>query len=236
MRAQLRAAYPLAVICDVLGVPRSSVYARASAARCRVDDQDQPVRAHIERIAGAWPTYGYRRVTAHLRREGVAVNGKRIRRLMGELGLVGHAPPRRCRTTNSDHPYPRYPNLVAGLAITQPDAVWVADITYVRLQRDFVYLAVRRDVYTRAIRGWELSRHLDQALTLTALERAVATGHRPGIHHSDQGVQDAATAYIARLEQLAAQISMAEQGEPRQNGYAERLMRTIKEEEVALTE
>ncbi len=192
---------------------------------------------HIERIAGQWPTYGYRRVTAQLRREGAgAVNGKRVRRLMRDLGLAGHAPQRRCRTTNSDHPYPRYPNLVADLRITQPDAVWVADITYVRLQRDFVYLAVLMDVYTRAIRGWELSRHLDQALTLTALERAVPTGHQPGIHHSDQGVQYAATAYVARLEQLGTQISMAEQGEPRQNGYAERLMRTIKEEEVALTE
>ena len=237
MSAQLRSAYPLALICDVLTVPRSSVYAR----EVRVlgddeDDEDQPVRAHIERIAGAWPTYGYRRVTAQLRRDGLVVNGKRVRRLMGELGLAGHAPRRRCRTTNSDHPYPRSPNLVAHLLVTQPDAVWVADITYVRLQRDFVYLAVLMDVYTRAIRGWELSRQLDQALTLTALDRAVAAGHVPGIHHSDQGVQYAATAYIQQLEQRGVQISMAEQGEPRQNGYAERLMRTIKEEEVALTE
>lgn len=110
------------------------------------------------------------------------------------------------------------------------------DITYVRLQRDFVYLAVLMDVYTRAIRGWELSRHLDQTLTRTALKRALATGHVPTIHHSDQGVQYAATAYVARLEQLGTRISMAEPGEPQQNGYAERLMRTIKEEEVALTE
>ncbi|MBF6592774.1 MAG: IS3 family transposase, partial [Ktedonobacterales bacterium] len=236
MSTQLRSTYPLAVICDVLALPRSSVYAAESASHGRLDDEDQPLREHIERIAGQWPTYGYRRVTAQLRREGVAVNGKRIRRLMGALGLAGHVPPRRCRTTNSDHPYPRYPNLVADLAITQPDAVWVADITYVRLQRDFVYLAVLMDVYTRAIRGWQLSRHLDQALTLTALEQAVRAGHVPGIYHSDQGVQYAATAYTAHLEGLGTQISMAEQGEPRQNGYAERLMRTIKEEEVALTE
>jgi putative transposase len=109
------------------------------------------------------------------------------------------------------------------------------DITYVRLRRDFVYRAVLMDVYTRAIRGWELSRRLDQALPRTALERAVATGHVAGIHHCDQGVQYAATASVARLEHLAIQISMAEQGEPRHNGYAERLMRTITEEEVALT-
>ncbi len=227
--------YPLATVCRVLDLPRSSVYAPAYPSPTA---EEQEARAHIERIAGAWPTYGYRRVSAQLRREGICMNGKRVRRLMRELGLAGHASQRRCRTTNSDHPYPRYPNLVAELAITQPDAVWVADITYVRLQREFVYvyLAVLMDVYTRAIRGWELSRRLDQALTLAALDRAVAAGHQPGIHHSDQGVQYAATAYVARLERLGAQISMAEQGEPRQNGYAERLMRTIKEEEVALTE
>jgi putative transposase len=239
MSAQLRPRYPLAVICDVLALPRSSAYARAACDRMGHRDdaeEEQQVRAHIERIAGQWPTYGYRRVTAQLRREGVAVNGKRIRRLMHELGLVGAAPKRRCRTTTSDHPYPRYPNLVADLAITQPDAVWVADITYVRLQQGVVYLAVLMDVYTRAIRGWELSRQLDQALTRVALERALGAGRQPVIHHSDQGVQYAATAYVARLEQVGAQISMAEPGEPRQNGYAERLMRTIKEEEVALTE
>ena len=224
----------MAVVCRVLETSRSSVYARQHTTE---SPGDTDLRAQVERIAGQWPTYGYRRVTAQLRRDGAeAVNSKRVRRRMRELGLVGHPPQRRCRTTNSDHLYPRYPNLVAGLAITQPDAVWVADITYVRLQREFVYLAVLMDVYTRAIRGWELSRHLDQALTLSALERAVATGHQPGIHHSDQGVQYAATAYAARLKQLETRISMAEQGEPRQNGYAERLMRTIKEEEVALTE
>jgi putative transposase len=226
--------YPLSVVCAVLDTPRSTLYARRTRpAVC----EETALRAHIEQIAGEWPTYGYRRVTAQLRREGAgSINGKHVRRLMHDLGLAAHAPERRCRTTNSEHPYPRYPNLVADVRITEPDAVWVADITYVRLHQEFVYLAVLMDVYTRAIRGWELSRQIDQTLTLTALERAVSAGHRPGIHHSDQGVQYAATAYTARLKHLSAQISMAEQGEPRQNGYAERLMRTIKDEEVALTE
>ena len=237
----LGAQYPLAVVCRVLDAPRSTSYARRQASQRAADEEREEgegnLRTHIERIAGQWPTYGYRRMTAQLRREGAGpVNGKRIRRLMGELGLVGHAPRRCCRATNSAHPYPRYPNLVVGLVVAQPDAVWVADITYVRLQREFVYLAVLMDVYTRAIRAWELARHLDQALTFSALERAVAAGHQPGIHHSDQGVQYAATTYVTRLEQMGTHISMAEPGEPRQNGYAERLMRTIKEEEVALTE
>jgi transposase InsO family protein len=107
------------------------------------------------------------------------------------------------------------------------------DITYVKLRDGFVYLAVLMDVYTRRIRGWHLSRHLDQALTLTALHRALAL-HRPQIHHSDQGVQYAATDYIQALRDVGSQISMAAIGEPTENGYAERLMRTIKEEEVTL--
>jgi putative transposase len=189
--AQLRGESPLAVVCRVLETPRSRVYGRARAADTCVADGE--LQAQIVRIAGQWPTstYGYRRITAQLRREGAALNGKRVRRLMHELGLVGHVPTRRCRTTHSDHPYPRSPNRVAGLVITQPDAVWVADIPYVRLQHDFVSLAlaVLMAVYPRAIRGWDLSRHLDQALTLVTLERAAATGRRPGIHHADQGVQ-----------------------------------------------
>ncbi len=238
---QLRAEYPVAMICRVLQLPRSGVYAHdpPGAASPAVSTQ-AALRAHIEQIAMTWPLYGYRRVTAQLRREAEPVEGtnsKRVRRLMRELGLVGRAPRRRrARTTNSEHPYPRYPNLVRDLVVDHPDHVWVGDITYVHLRLEFVYLAVLLDVFTRAIRGWELSRSLEQALTLTALERALEHGHIPQIHHSDQGVQYAATAYVACLEQVGARISMAEVGEPRQNGYAERLMRTIKEEEVDLTE
>jgi putative transposase len=148
-------------------------------------------------------------------------------------GLQGQCPARRPRTTHSNHPYPRYPNLVQGLQIVRPDHVWVSDITYVRLHDEFVYLAVLMDVYTRSIRSWHLSRHLDRMLTLTALRRALAQ-HRPEIHHSDQGVQYAATAYVQTLQDVGAQLSMATAGEPTENGYAERLMRTIKEEEVTL--
>jgi putative transposase len=235
----LHGEYPLAVICRVLQVPRGSVYARDQVGAAE-QSAARAVGEHIERIATTWPTYGYRRVAAQLRREAEPVagtNSKRVRRLMRELGLMGKAPKRRrCRTTDSEHPYPRYPNLVRDLTVDHPDHVWVGDITYVALRLEFVYLAVLMDVFTRAIRGWELSRALDQALTLTALERALGHGHVPRIHHSDQGVQYAATAYVACLEQVGARISMAEVGEPRQNGYAERLMRTIKEEEVDLTE
>ena len=113
--------------------------------------------------------------------------------------------------------------------------MWVSDITYIRLHREFIYLAVVMDVFTRTIRGWNLSRSLGQELTLLALQRALEQ-HRPQIHHSDQGIQYAAPAYIQTLQQAGAAISMAAVGEPRENGYAERLIRTIKEEEVALAD
>jgi transposase InsO family protein len=170
-----------------------------------------------------------------MKRLGWPVNGKRVRRWMDELNLCGAPPERTCRTTDSRHGFPRYENLVKDREIVRPNQVWVADITYIRLHREFVYLAVLMDVFTRVIRGWQLSRSIDQGLTLGALERALATA-TPEIHHSDQGVQYAATAYVQRLHGLGVTLSMAAVGEPRENGYAERLMRTIKEEEVDLSE
>ncbi len=216
-------------LCETLDVHRSALYHHPRL------PEDQPVRDALRELAGQWPTYGYRRLTVMLRRRGHAVNTKRVRRLMHELGICGEAPVKRVRTTDSDHSFPRYPNLVEGLEVVRPDQVWVGDITYVRLRKEFVYLAVLMDVFTRGIRGWHLGRGLEQELTITALRRAFERG-RPEIHHSDQGVQYAAMAYVEMLTAEHSQISMASVGEPRENGYAERLMRTIKEEEVDLTE
>lgn len=228
---QLVERYPVTLICAVLDYPRSSYYYRPQP------PDDAALKTAIQEVAGAWPTYGYRRITAQVRRDKRwTVNSKRVRRVMHVLGIQGKCPRRKRRTTNSEHDFPRYPNLVAHLTVTQPDQVWVADITYVRLATEFVYLAVLMDVFTRAIRGWQLGRSLDQELTLTALQRALAAGHVPQIHHSDQGVQYAATAYVATLEAHHVALSMAEVGAAWQNGFAERLMRTIKEEEVDLSE
>ena len=222
--------YPLAVVARVLGCPRSTVYAPVSP---RADLN--PLKTAVLDVVAEWPTYGYRRVTAELRRRGWRVGHNCVQRLMRTLGLA-HVPRRReVRTTDSAHAFPRYPNRVTGLLVIRPDQVWVGDITYIRLLTGFVYLAVLMDVFTRAIRGWHLGRYLDQSLTLTALRRALVQA-TPTIHHSDQGVQYAATAYVDLLTLHHVAISMAEVGEPTQNGYAERLMRTIKEEEVELSE
>jgi putative transposase len=221
--------YPRRAVCRVLDYARSSSYYR----RQPVDEQD--VSIAVEQVAGAWPTYGSRRIAAQLHRQGLAVNRKRVSRVMRALGLQTRTKRRRRQTTNSQHAFPRYDNLVSELEIEYPDQVWVADMTYIHLRAEFVYLAVVMDVYTRCIRGWCLGRNLDADLTLTALQRAFRT-HQPQIHHSDQGVQYASTSYTALLESHHVAISMAEVGAAWQNGYAERLIRTIKEEEVELTE
>jgi transposase InsO family protein len=228
---KLAGTYPIRLLCQLLGVPRSSVYYKGHA----VPDAEAMPKAALLDLAGERPTYGYRRLGREMRRLGWPVNGKRVRRWMDELGISGAPPARSRHTTDSNHAFPRYPNLVADLEITRPDQVWVADITYIRLRQEFIYLAVLMDVFTRNIRGWHLGRNLDQGLTLGALEKALALGV-PEIHHSDQGVQYAATAYVQRLQGRSVQISMAAVGQAHENGYAERLIRTIKEEEVYLAD
>jgi putative transposase len=222
--------YPIRVLCRLLGVPRSSVYYKPIAAA-----DEAMLKSALLDLAAEFPTYGYRRLTAMMKRLHWKVNAKRVRRWMDELNLTGAPPARKTRTTDSRHAFPRYENLVKDLEIQRPEQVWVADITYIRLHHEFIYLAVIMDVFTRSIRGWHLGRDLDQGLTLAALERALVVAV-PKLHHSDQGVQYAATAYVERLQGLGVQLSMAAIGEPRENGFAERLMRTIKEEEVDRSE
>lgn len=223
--------YPANLICEVLALSRSSYYYAASRS------EDAHLLTAIAELASAWPTYGSRRLTAQLRREPhhLVVNRKRVQRLMREMNLVGRRKRARQATTDSRHSYPRYPNLVAELEVSEPDEVWVSDITYVRLRNEFIYLAVIMDVFTRIIRGWYLSRSLAVELTLAALEQALSEAV-PRIHHSDQGVQYAATEYTERLVRVGVLISMAEVGHAEQNGYCERVIRTIKEEEVYLSE
>jgi putative transposase len=222
--------YPVTLACELLDCPRSSYYHQPE------QPDDTELEVAIQAVVAEWPTYGYRRVTAQLRRQEWTVNHKRVQRLMRSIGIQAKTKHKKRRTTNSEHDFPRYPNLVQDLEIVRPEQVWVSDITYVRLLNDFVYLAVIMDVFARGIRGWHLGRSLDHTLTLTALQRALAKHPAPEIHHSDQGVQYAATAYTQVLQDVNVQISMADVGAAWQNGYAERLIRTIKEEEVDLSE
>jgi putative transposase len=232
----VRPAWSISALCHLLDVPRSSYYFESERTH------ETALRSAISETAGSWPRYGSERITAQLHRDGILFEGKpvgerRVRRLMHDLGLAAKPHPRKVRTTDSTHSLPRYHNLVKELpSITHPDHVWVSDITYIALGSGFVYLAVLMDVYTRSIRGWSLSRQIDGALTLTALRKALASNRAPDIHHSDQGGQYAAIDYVAELTAHGVRVSMAAVGCPEENGYAERLMRTIKEEHVSLTE
>ena len=223
--------YSIRAACKVADLPRSSYYYQASEV-----EEDELVNA-VKEIAGKFPTYGTRRITHQLRRfpYEIHVNRKRVRRIMAQNKLLRPVKRAKKWTTDSQHPYPRYPNRVKDLEIKFPDQVWVSDVTYIRLHKEFVYLAIIMDVFTRAIRGWCLSRTLDQELTLAALKAAL-TKSCPGIHHSDQGVQYAAHAYVDLLKKHHIDISMAAVGKAEENGYAERVIRTIKEEEVDLSE
>jgi putative transposase len=228
--ASLAEEYPVRLLCAVLDVSPSSYYYTPQGR------DDLGLLGEIENVLERFPTYGYRRVTAQLRWDGClgVFNAKRVRRVMRENDLLVQIK-RRVQTTNSEHGYGRYPNLVQGLEIVRPDQVWCSDITYIQLQREFIYLAIVLDIFTRSLRGWELGRTLSSELAVGALERALAT-RRPEIHHSDQGIQYAAHGYVERLHSLGVQISMAAKGQPTQNPYAERVIRTIKEEEVYLAD
>jgi putative transposase len=223
--------YPISLLCDLLDASRSSYYYEP------LEADDRVIRQAIERIAAEFPTYGSRRLSAQLERAPfkLTVNRKRVQRLMKEMKIQCRVKKRTVHTTDSRHSFPRYPNLVRDLKIIAPNQVWVVDITYIRLREEFIYLAIVMDVYTRALRGWRLGAGLGVDLAMGALQMALAKG-RPTIHHSDQGVQYASTEYTGRLSAQGIQISMAEVGESAQNGYAERVIRTIKEEEVYLNE
>jgi putative transposase len=213
-------------LCKVLDLPPSTYYYRSQAG------EELELREAVEQVAVEYARYGSRRITAELRRRGWEINRKHIQRVMREENLLVQVR-RYCRTTMSQHAYGRYPNLVKHLEIVRPDQVWCADLTSIRLPKQFGYLAVLMDIFTRSIRGWELAGNMLEELPKAALQRALEF-HRPEIHHSDQGVQYAATGYVTLLQAAQTQISMAAQGTPTENGYAERLMRTLKEEEVSL--
>jgi putative transposase len=223
-------------LCDVFGVNRAWYYERLSASE--PTETDIALRDAIERIVLAFPGYGYRRVTAELHRQGQFVNHKCVLRIMREEALLCHLKRHFVVTTNAKHGLATYPNLLAEAKLTAPNQAFVADITYIHLPRQFVYLAAILDAYSRYCVGWHLSATIDTQLTLQALEMALARRPvAPGwIHHSDRGVQYAATAYIERLTHAEARISMSAKGNPYDNAKAESFFKTLKVEEVYLND
>jgi transposase InsO family protein len=182
------------------------------------------------------PRFGVKRMYKMLQRMGVILSRQDVKRAYKELGLLKRVPPRRIYTTDSTHNEPRYPNLVKDQKAEQPNHIWAADVTYFRIGRRVAYLALIMDIFTREIMGFEISYANDTSLTLGALALALRTGRIPLIHHSDQGGNYASKRYVNALETLNVKLSMAAAGKPRENGFAERLNRTVKEEEIRLGE
>ena len=228
---------PIGRMAELGRVSRSGFY--------RFDDSAGPgpdphmdLRDSIQRIALEWPSYGRPRITAELRRQGWTVNPKLVHRLMREDNLLCARKRKFVVTTDSNHPRRIYPNLAPGMILTATDQMWRADITYIRLREEFVFLAVMLDAYSRRVIGWALDRTMEDELTLTALRMALACRTvQPGlVHHSDRGSQYASHDYTDLLKTNGIDISMSRKGNPWDNAACESFMKTLKYEEVLRNE
>lgn len=220
-------------MCELAGVNRGSFY--WSLREQRPAEEEMEVRSAIQQIALAHRRrYGYRRISAELRRRGMQVNHKRVLRIMREDNLLAVQPRRFVTTTNSNHPLEVYLNLASRMKLTGIDQLWVADITYIRLKAEFVYLAVILDGYSRKVVGWALDRTLASRLAIAALERATAERRPPPglVHHSDRGVQYACAEYVALLDQHRMIPSMSRPANPYDNASCESFIKTLKREEI----
>lgn len=222
--------------CQLAEVSTSAYYAWTKRMPQPVENAKllDEIKAIIEELAG----YGYRRVTKELRLRNWAVNKKRIQRLMRRHGLLCKPRRRFVVTTDSEHELPVYPNLVKGMTVERPNQVWAADLTYVRLLHGWVFLAVILDLFSRKVVGWALSCSLKTDLCVQALRRALATRtiNQGLIHHSDRGVQYASADYTNLLTEHGILMSMSRKGNPYDNAFVESWMKTLKQEEVYLSE
>jgi putative transposase len=219
-------------MCDLARVSRAGFYRHwiekePSAAEMELRDA-------IQRVALRHRYYGYRRIVVQLQREGIIVGPKKVRRLMRRDNLLAIRRRRFIVTTDSDHGFKVYPNLAQHLELSDINQLWVADLTFVRLEQEFVYVAVVLDAYSRRVIGWALNRTMEASLTLAALDQAIAARQpKPGlVHHSDQGTQYACSDYVDRLEACGAVLSMSRAGRPWENGRCESFIKTLKHEQL----
>jgi transposase InsO family protein len=216
------------------GVSRPSFYRFEEEGSTRRVNRDMDLRDALQRIALKWPSYGRPRITAELQRQGWKVGPNRVRRLMREDNLLCARKRRFVVTTDSHHGRKVYPNLAREMELSGINQLWVADITYIRLETEFVYLAVVIDAFSRRVIGWALDRTLEDDLPLEALRMALEQ-RRPAsgwVHHSDRGSQYASHEYTDLLKTHSCRISMSHKASPWENGGCESWMKTLKYEEV----
>jgi len=236
--------FPISITdaCSCMDVSRSGYYDWVARNRLphQIDPLEMQLKDEIHQIAIEFPKYGYRRITKELHRRGFQVNSKPVLELMREDNLLCIKKTFVPVTTNSNHNHRVYPNMARNMEVTGINQLWVADITYIQLPKEFIYLAVVIDVGSRRCIGWDLDRTIDTQLTLNALYKALdcrADQDLDGlVHHSDQGVQYASNAYIECLKEHDIEISMSRRGNPYDNAFAESFMKTLKYEEVYLSD
>jgi transposase InsO family protein len=219
-------------MCQTAEVCRAGFYRHRNQPEVEAGDLD--LRDEIQKIALEMPSYGRRRIAAELKRRGWKANHKRVHRIMREDNLLCLRHRKFVVTTDSNHQHRVYPNVAAGMELTALNQLWVADITYIRLEAEFVYLAVILDAFSRRVVGWALDRTLEAVLVIAALRRALEERQpAPGlVHHSDRGVQYACGDYTDLLKQHQITISMSRKGNPYDNAACESFMKTLKYEEV----
>jgi putative transposase len=223
----------VARMCKLAGVSRASYYRFLEEEEPM--EQEMEVRSAMQQIALEHKRrYGYRRMKRALKEQGMVVNHKRVLRLMREDNLLAVQPRSYVVTTDSNHDCQVYLNLAARMKVTGVNQLWVADITYIRLRREFVYLAVILDAYSRKVVGWELGRNMKAELCLSALGKALAERKPPAglVHHSDRGIQYASREYVQLLEQHGALSSMSRPANPYDNATCESFLKTLKQEEI----
>lgn len=227
---------PVSKACKGLGISRSGYYKHHQSS----SSDDPTVRGAIQKIALEFPYYGYRRITRELHRRGERINHKRVLRIMRKDNLLCVRKKFKIATTDSNHKLPVFPNLARNIEVTRLNQLWVADITYIQLQREFIYLAAVIEIFSRKCIGWDLGRHIDTVLALNALSMAISERKPCGldglVHHSDQGVQYASHEYVDMLQKHGIMVSMSRKGNPYDNAFAESFMKTIKAEEVYMKE
>jgi putative transposase len=214
----------------------ATYYHKPKVTREERERSDADLRDQVENVQVVHPRAGYRTVRQYLARQGLRVGERRLRRVMNKFGLKARVKRAFVRTTDSRHSHRVYPNLIQGMIVTGIDQIWVSDITYIRIDNGFVYLAVILDLFSRRVVGWGLSKQIDGELAVTALRMAITQRKpRPGlIHHSDRGVQYLCALYVEMLKANAIHISNSAKGNPYDNAFAETFMKTLKQEEVYL--
>lgn len=219
-------------MCELAGVSRASFYRHWEEREPAAVETE--LRGAIQRLALAHRYYGYRRIAVLLQREGLIAGSKKVRRLMREDNLLAIRRRKFVATTDSNHCYRVWPNLAQYLELTDINQLWVADFTFVRLEEEFVYLAVLLDAYSRRVIGWSLGHAMNSGLVVQALKKALEDRRPlPGlVHHSDQGVQYASMEYVEMLESSGAVLSMSHAGCPWENGRCESFIKTLKHEEI----